>query len=73
MPLHIVTLILFIAADLLLLGAECLTELPGWLHLAAIVLLAQAILMLWAAFRRREAQLKLGLRDEISGMQQELA
>jgi PAS domain S-box-containing protein len=73
MPLHIVTLVIFIAADLLLLGAERLTELPGWLHLAAIVLLAQAILMLWAAFRRREAQLKLGLRDEISGMQQELA
>jgi PAS domain S-box-containing protein len=53
--------------------AEQFTPLPGWLHLAAIVLLAQAILMLWAAFRRREAHLSSGLRNEIAGMQQVLA
>jgi len=71
--LNIATLILFIVADLLLLVAERLTPLPGWLHLAAIVLLAQAIFMLWAAFRRREERLNSGLRNEISGMQQQLS
>ena len=71
--MHIATLSLFIAGDLLLLLAERLTPLPGWLHLAAILLLAQAILMLWAAFRRREKVTSLGLRSEITGMQQVLA
>jgi len=70
--LHFATLTLFIVGDLLLLLAERLTPLPGWLHLAAIILLAQAILMLWAALRRREERLSSGLRSEISGMQQEL-
>ncbi|GFO68651.1 histidine kinase [Geomonas limicola] len=71
--MNIATLILFIVADLLLLVAERLTPLPGWVHLAAIVLLAQAILMLWTAFRRREERLSSGLRNEISGMQQQLS
>jgi len=71
--LHIATLTLFIAGDLLLLLAERLTSLPGWLHLAATLLLAQAILMLWLALRRRERSLSSGLRHEISGMQQVLA
>jgi PAS domain S-box-containing protein len=71
--LHFATISFFIIADLLLLLAGRVTPLPAWLHLAAIVLLAQAILMLWAAFRRREERLSSGLRSEISGMQQELA
>ena len=66
------TLSLFIAGDLLLLLAERLTPLPGWLHLGATVLLAQAILLLWWAFRRHEERLSYGLRCEITGMQQEL-
>ena len=70
--MHIATLSLFIVSDLLLLLAERLTPLPGWLHLAAILLLAQAILMLLAAFRRREKRRSSGLRDEITGMQQVL-
>ena len=71
--MHIATLSLFIFGDLLLLLAERLTPLPGWLHLAAILLLAQAILMLWAALRRREERRNSGLRGEITEMQQELA
>ena len=71
MPL--VTLSLFIVGDLLLLLAERLTPLPAWLHLTAIVLLAQAILMLWLALSRRAERQSLGLRSEITGMQQKLA
>ena len=67
------SLILLISGGLLVLLAERLTTLPGGLHLAAVVLLAVGILMLWAAFRRREARLSSGLRREISGMQQVLA
>ena len=71
--MNIATLSFLILADLLLLVAERLTPLPGWLHLAAIVLLAQAILMLWGALRRREERRNSGLRNEITGMQQELS
>ena len=71
--MHFAVLTIFIAGYLLLLLAERLTPLPGWLRLAAVVLLAPAILLLWAALRRREERLSSGLRSEISGMQQELA
>jgi signal transduction histidine kinase len=71
--LILAALTIFIAGDLLLLLAERFTPLPGWLHLAAVILLAQAILMLWAALRRREERLSSGLRSEISRMQQEQA
>jgi signal transduction histidine kinase len=71
--LHLAALTTFIAGDLLLLLAERLMPLPGWLHLAAVILLALAILMLWAALRRCEERLSSGLRSEMIAMQQELA
>ena len=70
--MHLATLTLFIAGDLLFLLAERLTSIPGWLHLTAIILLAPAILMLWGALRRREERLNSALRGEITGMQQVL-
>jgi signal transduction histidine kinase len=71
--LHLAALTICIAGLLLLLLAERMIPVPGWLHLAAIILLAQAILMLWAALRRREERLGARLRGEISGLQRERA
>jgi len=71
--LNFATLAILIACNLLLLLAEGITSLPGWLHLGAVLLLAAAILGLWAAFHRREERLGAGLRSEIAAMQQEMA
>jgi PAS domain S-box-containing protein len=68
--LHIAILSLFIVGNLLLLLVERLTPLPGWLHLAAVIMLAASVPGLWAALRRREERLKAELRCEITGMQQ---
>jgi PAS domain S-box-containing protein len=71
--LHFAPLSLLIFCELLLFLVEQATPIPAWVHLFLILAIAGAILALAAVFRSKERRLLTGLRDELTGMQHEVA
>jgi PAS domain S-box-containing protein len=71
--LHFAPLSLLIFCELLLFLVERATPLPAWFHLLLISAAAAAILSLAAVFRKRERRVLTSLRDELTGMQHEVA
>jgi len=71
--LQFALLSLLIVCELLLFLAERLSPLPPWFHLCAVITPAAAVLALAALSKKRDACALKSLRQEVNGMQQEMA
>jgi PAS domain S-box-containing protein len=71
--LHFAPLSLLVICEILLFFAERHTQVPPWVHIVVVTLLAAFVLGLSLAISRREERVMSGLRREITGMQQEMA
>ena len=71
--MHLAPLSLLIVCELLLLWVERLTPVPIWLLLSAFLVVLTAVLAISARLRKREAGVLAGLRQEVTGMQQQVA